>query len=479
MSTVARTAPSQPDAAAATRTASRPPAGCCSRSPATPPSTGSPALAARLLGTGHAKVTLFTDQDIVVGGLRAAAGRGRRPGAADRRAVGDRRAPPGRPLDIPDARPRTSAVADLPAVTSGQVQRLPGVAADRGVRPRRRRRWPSTTPSRGPGPTTTRSCWSSSAASVVAELELSAAQSAVGTSLARLEVALEASSIGIWERDLRTGVVVLGQALRGDLRRWRAPWRSRPGRPDADRARPPRGPGAVQQAHAGARSPSARPVHRGVPRSCASDGGVRWVVSRGRVVGDAAGEPVRILGTVLDVTDARQQAEPRLVGAPAGDRDRRGGRRAGQRRADRGPRRHRAARREGAGRRSPARWRSSTSDGGPLRLHMTRRLADEVQEPRRLPRRGHRDRARRRAAHPVRGHARPPRAAGLAWRRCWPASRRPGRACEVLGVQRARRPAAAGRGPGARVVRRDLGDRRTPSPTTTSRCSRRWPPRSR
>ncbi|MCU1614070.1 MAG: Serine phosphatase RsbU, regulator of sigma subunit (modular protein), partial [Frankiales bacterium] len=45
------------------------------------------------------------------------------------------------------------------------------------------------------------------AASVVAELELSAAQSAVGTSRARLEVALEASSIGIWERDLRTGAV--------------------------------------------------------------------------------------------------------------------------------------------------------------------------------------------------------------------------------------------------------------------------------
>ena len=45
------------------------------------------------------------------------------------------------------------------------------------------------------------------ATSVTAELELSAARSAIGTSVARLEVALEASSIGIWESDLTTGAV--------------------------------------------------------------------------------------------------------------------------------------------------------------------------------------------------------------------------------------------------------------------------------
>ena len=53
-------------------------------------------LAARLVGAGHAKVTLFTDQDTVVGGLRAAAGRDRRAGPAHRRALGDRRPPAAR-----------------------------------------------------------------------------------------------------------------------------------------------------------------------------------------------------------------------------------------------------------------------------------------------------------------------------------------------------------------------------------------------
>ena len=43
--------------------------------------------------------------------------------------------------------------------------------------------------------------------SVVAELELSAARSAIGKSLARLDIALEASSVGIWEVDLRRGVI--------------------------------------------------------------------------------------------------------------------------------------------------------------------------------------------------------------------------------------------------------------------------------
>ena len=40
---------------------------------------------------------------------------------------------------------------------------------------------------------------------MVAELELSAARSAAGTSATRLNVALEASSI--WEQDLRTGAI--------------------------------------------------------------------------------------------------------------------------------------------------------------------------------------------------------------------------------------------------------------------------------
>ena len=185
---------------------------------------------------------------------------------------------------------------------------------------------------------------------------------------------------------------------------------------------------------------------------------MRWVVSRGRVVRDATGEPVRILGTVLDVTDARQQSESRLVGAAA--------RRRRSRRWPPSWPTPRASRTWPtsccAGRRcwapSPARWRSSTADGGPLRLHMTRRSRRRGAGPRRLPRRGHRDRARRRAADAVRRHARPPRAAAHPGGDAGPLPGHPG-GQRGAGRARGRRPAAPGGGPGARVVRRDLGGR--------------------
>jgi serine phosphatase RsbU (regulator of sigma subunit) len=42
------------------------------------------------------------------------------------------------------------------------------------------------------------------------------------------------------------------------------------------------------------------------------DGAVRWTVSRGRVISNSRGEAVRVLGTVVDVTEARDQAQRRL-----------------------------------------------------------------------------------------------------------------------------------------------------------------------
>ena len=36
------------------------------------------------------------------------------------------------------------------------------------------------------------------------------------------------------------------------------------------------------------------------------------MVARGRLVSDSRGEPVRLLGTIIDVTDTRRQAEQRL-----------------------------------------------------------------------------------------------------------------------------------------------------------------------
>src|SRR3954468_5448189 len=162
------------------------------------------ALAARLVGAGHAKVTLFTDQDTVVGGYGLPAGVIGGPalltGALSALVVRD-----GVALDVPSARD-DARVAHLPAVTSGQVQAYLGaplVAASGHV--------VGVLAVYDPEPR----AWSDDAtelleqlsASVVAELELSAARSAVGASSARLSVALEASAVGIWERDLRTGSV--------------------------------------------------------------------------------------------------------------------------------------------------------------------------------------------------------------------------------------------------------------------------------
>jgi PAS domain S-box-containing protein len=264
------------------------------------------ALAARLVGAGHAEVTLFTDHDVVIGGHGLPAGVVGGPalltGAIS--AVTVRR---GGPLDVPAAR-RDPRLADLPAVTSGQVQaylgaplvaasgHVVGVLAVYDAEPR---------------------TWTSDAAqlleqlsaSAVAELELAAARSAVGASAARLHVALEASSVGIWEFDLPTGTVLWDErcaaifGLDGAVEvPSMADLLTRYVHPD-DHA-------TVAEAMAAAIAE--RGEYLVEIRVLRADGDVRWIVSRGRVGADAGGEPVRVLGTAVDVTDAREQAARRF-----------------------------------------------------------------------------------------------------------------------------------------------------------------------
>ncbi len=114
-------------------------------------------------------------------------------------------------------------------------------------------------------------------------------------------------------------------------------------------------------------------------RAMRRDGSMRWVVTQGRLVSDPRGEPVRVMGTILDVTDARRQAEQRLeafhrataiaeVAAELANADRlevlaeiilRGARVLGA---------------------QSSALTIFDPGGGPLRLHMTSRLASEVQE---------------------------------------------------------------------------------------------------
>jgi PAS domain S-box-containing protein len=264
-------------------------------------------LAARLLGTGHAKVTLFTDQDTVIGG------HGLPPGVVGGPALLTRELSAivvrtGTPLVVPCAA-EEERVAGLEAVTSGQVQaylgvpliaasgHIVGVLAAYDAEPR-------------PWSDDEAALLEQLGASVVAELELSAAQSAVGTSDVRLEIALEASSIGIWERDLRTGSVFWDERCAAIFGVDGAVEMTSVERLMIDHVHPDDRQIARDAFRAALETGG---QYTSETRVLQTDGTVRWVVTRGRVVRDASGEPVRVLGTVLDVTDARQQADSRMA----------------------------------------------------------------------------------------------------------------------------------------------------------------------
>ena len=263
------------------------------------------ALAARLLGARHAKVTLFTDQDTVVGGYGLPPGVVGGPalltGALSAITVEQRR-----PLRI-DSAARDERVAELPAVTSGQVQAYLGapLVADSG-------HVVGVLAVYDPEPRS----WSDDAAelldqmgaSVMAELELAAARTAIGTSLARLDVAMEASSVGIWEVDLVRGVIDWDErcaAIFGMEGAVTIPM----DRLFAEHVHPDdQEPARIVMEEAIA----ARAQYTVELRTVRPSGELRWTVSRGRVLVNSDDEPVRILGTVLDVTDARAQSADRL-----------------------------------------------------------------------------------------------------------------------------------------------------------------------
>ncbi|SOE00225.1 SpoIIE family protein phosphatase [Blastococcus haudaquaticus] len=264
-------------------------------------------LAARLLGVGHAKVTIFTDQDTVVGGFGLPPGVIGGPalltGALSAITVRQRR-----PLAI-DSAQDDERVADLPAVTSGQVRAYLGapLVADSGhvvgvlaVYDTERQAWSDDAAE----------LLDELGASVVAELELAAARTAIGTSLARLDVALEASSVGTWEVDLVRNSMDWDErcaAIFGYEGAVNLPM----DRLFAEHVHPDDREAAQAAMQAAIEARAQYTVEVRVVR--AGDGGIRWTVSRGRVLANPDGEPVRILGTVLDVTDAREESASRLA----------------------------------------------------------------------------------------------------------------------------------------------------------------------
>jgi len=331
------------------------------------------ALAARLLGTGHAKVTLFTDHDVVVGGYGLPPGVIGGPalltGALSAIVVTT-----GAPLDIPEAQAEPR-VAGLPAVTSGQVRAYLGaplvtasghVVGALAVYDPVPRNWSDDAAE----------LLQQLAASVVAELELSAAQSAAGASRVRLEVALDASSIGIWERDLRTDTGFWDKRCAALFGLEGATEITAFDQMMLERIHPEDHATVTQAMETAIAERSAFTVETRILRT---DGDVRWVVSRGRVMGNTRGEPVRVLGTIIDVTEARHQAEQRLsafhrataIAEVAAEL-------ANAARLEELPEIvQRGAQVLGAESSALAVF---DPDGVALRLHMTRRLAGEIQE---------------------------------------------------------------------------------------------------
>ena len=262
-------------------------------------------LAARLTGAPAALVCLVTDAEVPVGscGLPTSVVGGPLPLDGSPCAVTVRL---GVPVAVPDAA-LDERLAALPAAVDGSLVAYLGI------------------PLRAPSGYVVGSLavfdgagreWSADqvaalgqlAASVVAELELSAARSAAGASLMRLELALEAGAVGTWEVDLQQHTIdwdercaaIFGydSTVRMGLDRL-FDRHVHPG----DRAR------AQEEMQAAVEALAQYAVELRVLRA---DGGVRWTVSRGMVLAGADGEPQRVVGTVVDVTEAREQADREL-----------------------------------------------------------------------------------------------------------------------------------------------------------------------
>jgi GAF domain-containing protein len=260
-------------------------------------------LTARLLRVETAQVVLFTDVAVAVGGAGRPTVVGPSSPLAD--APGAVAVRLGTPLVVPDAAtdPRVCAV---PAVAAGRVcacLSLPLVLSGHAV---------GALTVLSPTPRT----WTAEdvalaaevAAAVRTELELAAASAELRSSLTRLEVALEASMVGVWELDLDTGRMSWDERCAALFDREYVPGLDATGdvlehvHPD-DRA-------AVDAAMAAA--VAERGQYSAEMRILHANGSARWVVSRGRVLTDSTGRAVRLLGALVDVTEGRRHAEVRL-----------------------------------------------------------------------------------------------------------------------------------------------------------------------
>jgi PAS domain S-box-containing protein len=125
----------------------------------------------------------------------------------------------------------------------------------------------------------------------------------------RLRLALEASRMGMWDRDMRAEKTtwneeyhsLLGYRV-GEIEPGYAAWMQRV-HPD-DRAMTEAKVASAMREHK---------TYLNEYRVLRPDGTVRWCIARGEFFYDDAGKPIRMIGLVGDVTEARHQAEKQRV----------------------------------------------------------------------------------------------------------------------------------------------------------------------
>ena len=262
-------------------------------------------LAARLTQAPAALVCLVTDAEVPVGscGLPASVVSGPLPLDGSPCAV---TVALGVPVAVPDAA-QDERLAALPAAVDGSLVAYLGtplrtrsgqVVGTLAVFDGVRRDWsPDQVLSLG-----------QLAASVVVELEVSAARSAADASLMRLELALEAGAVGTWEVDLQRQTIDWDERCAAVFG-YDSTVRLGMDRLFAEHVHPDDRERARQEMQAAVDALAQYAVELRVVRT---DGGVRWTISRGRVLAGPDGAPQRIVGTVVDVTEAHEQADREL-----------------------------------------------------------------------------------------------------------------------------------------------------------------------
>ncbi|HEX8913993.1 MAG TPA: PAS domain-containing protein, partial [Humisphaera sp.] len=129
---------------------------------------------------------------------------------------------------------------------------------------------------------------------------------------ARLDLAMRASNIGVWEAELPDGTLGGARLRRTNLveQFGYPPDAGDVGADEAMALVHPEDRAGVAEAFAGYLA-GARPEYEVEHRLRHADGSYRWVVSRGVGMRDPHGRPLRLIGTTIDVTDRKRAEEER------------------------------------------------------------------------------------------------------------------------------------------------------------------------